>query len=88
MLDYEFALGKLESAVIWRVLRTLPDNKKDPWLSYWGLVFEEYVTWMFETYADPALHKLYPNPTYVSSNDQICDQIITPPKRQPQWAPR
>jgi hypothetical protein len=76
MLDYEFALGKLESAVIWRVLRNLPDNKKDPWLSYWGLVFEEYVTWMFETYAAPALHKLYPNPTYVSSTDQICDQIV------------
>jgi len=76
MLDYEFALGKLESAVIWRVLRNLPDNKKDPWLSYWGLVFEEYVTWMFETYAQPALHKLHPNPTYVNSTDQICDQII------------
>jgi hypothetical protein len=76
MLDYEFALGKLESAVIWRVLRNLPDNKRDPWLSYWGLVFEEYVTWMFDTYAQPALHKLYPNPTYVSSTDQICDQII------------
>lgn len=76
MLDYEFALGKLESAVIWRVLRSLPDNKKDPWLSYWGLIFEEYVTWMFETYAQPALHKLHPNPRYVNSTDQICDQIV------------
>lgn len=77
MLDYEFALGKLESAVVWRVLRSLPANKKEPWLSYWGLVFEEYVTWMLETYTAPALHKLYPNPTYVNSTDQICDQIVT-----------
>jgi hypothetical protein len=76
MLDYEFALGKLESAVIWRVLRSLPKHKKEPWLSYWGLVFEEYVAWMFEIYAAPALHKLYPNPTYVNSTDQICDQIV------------
>jgi hypothetical protein len=76
MLDYEFALGKLESAVIWRVLRNLPLNKKEPWLSYWGLVFEEYVTWMFETYAGVALHKVYPNPRYVNSTDQICDQIL------------
>jgi len=76
MLDYEFALGKLESAVIWRVLRSLPKDKKEPWLSYWGLVFEEYVTWMFETYAAPALHKVYPSPKYVNSTDQICDQII------------
>jgi hypothetical protein len=76
MLDYEFALGKLESAVIWRVLRSLPKNKREPWLSYWGHVFEEYVTWMFEIYATPTLNKLYPNPTYVKSTDQICDQII------------
>jgi len=76
MLDYEYALGKLESAVIWRVLRNLPQNKKDPWLSYWGLIFEEYVTWMFETYAHPALHDLHPDPRYVNSTDQICDQIV------------
>jgi len=76
MLDYEFALGKLESAVIWRVLRNLPDNKKEPWLSYWGLIFEEYVTWMFETYAHPALNNLHPNPRYMNSTDQICDQIV------------
>ncbi|MGA9471895.1 MAG: hypothetical protein WBV36_05485 [Terriglobales bacterium] len=76
MLDYEFALGKLESAVIWRVLRNLPNERKEPWLSYWGLVFEEYVTWMFETYAAPVLHKVYPNPKYTSTADQICDQII------------
>jgi hypothetical protein len=76
MLDYEFALGKLESAVVWRVLRSLPNDKKEPWLSYWGLVFEEYVTWMFEIYAAPALHKVYPSPKYVNGSDQICDQIV------------
>jgi hypothetical protein len=76
MLDYEFALGKLESAVIWRVLRSLPNNQKEPWLSYWGLVFEEYVTWMFETYSSRSLNKLYPSPRYADSTDQICDQII------------
>ena len=76
MLDYEFALGKLESAVIWRVLRSLPKDKKEPWLSYWGLVFEEYVTWMFEMYAAPALHKAHPSPRYMNSTDQISDQII------------
>jgi hypothetical protein len=76
MLDYEFALGKLESAVIWRVLRSLPKEKKEPWLSFWGLVFEEYVTWMFEMYAAPPLHEVYPSPKYLNSTDQISDQII------------
>jgi hypothetical protein len=76
MLDYEFAYGKLESAVIWRVLRNLPESKKEPWLSYWGLVFEEYVTWMFQTYAAAHLHSVHPSPTYLASTDQICDQLI------------
>ena len=76
LLDYEFALGKLESAVVWRVLRKLPENKKKPFLSFWGHVFEEYVVWMFETYADPTLNTLHPGPLYLGGTDQICDSII------------
>jgi len=76
LLDYEFALSKLESAVIWRVLRKLPENKKEPFLSFWGHIFEEYVVWMFETYAGPELNVLYPDPIYLDSTDQICDSII------------
>jgi hypothetical protein len=76
LLDYEFALGKLESAVVWRVLRKLPENKKEPFLSFWGHIFEEYVVWMFETYADPVLNVLHPGPLYVGGTDQICDSII------------
>lgn len=76
LLDYEFALGKLESAVVWRVLRKLPENKKKPFLSFWGHVFEYYVAWMFETYADPVLNVLHQGPTYADSVDQICDSVI------------
>jgi len=76
MLDYEYALGKLESAVVWGILRNLPEKKKEPWLSYWGLIFEEYVTWMIETYASPTFHALHSNPKYVGSEDEICDQIV------------
>src|SRR5271170_7851448 len=76
MLDYEYALGKLESAVVWGILRNLPEKKKEPWLSYWGLIFEEYVTWMIETYASPTFHALHSNPKYVGSDDEICDQIV------------
>ncbi len=31
---------------------------------------------MFETYATPDLHTVYPSPKYLNSTDQICDQII------------
>lgn len=57
-------------------MRKLPENEKEPFLSFWGHVFEEYVVWIFETYADPTLNVLHSGPLYVSSTDQICDSII------------
>jgi len=42
-LDYEFAVSKLESAVLWRVLKSLDAKQRDPYMSFWGAVFEDYV---------------------------------------------
>ena len=52
-LDYEFAMGKLESAAIWRIVRTLKGKKGDEYLGFWGYVFEDYVAWLFQIYANP-----------------------------------
>jgi len=37
-LDYEFAMGKLESGVLWRVMKGLEQGQKEPYLSFWGRV--------------------------------------------------
>ncbi len=52
-LDYEFALGKLESGVFYRVLDNFEPHRKDPYLSFWGPVFEDYLAWLFESYVPP-----------------------------------
>jgi hypothetical protein len=76
-LDYEFALGKLESGILWRLLKGLDKEQKEPFLSFWGSVFEDYVSWLFETYASSGVNKFYPAPRYEDgSNEQICDAII------------
>lgn len=76
-LDYEFALGKLESGVLWRLLKSLDEKDRDAFLSFWGSVFEDYVSWLFETYPTSRLNKAYPSPRYVHEPEQqICDAVV------------
>lgn len=76
-LDYEFAVGKLESGALWRILKGLPSDKRLPYLSFWGNVFEDYVAWLFDTYAAKKLHSFYPAPRYINAQAHpICDAIV------------
>lgn len=74
-LDYEFALGKLESGVIYRVLDNLEPDKKDPYLSFWGPVFEDYLAWLFESYVSTKYNYYHSSPTYADGT-QVCDAIV------------
>src|SRR5262249_38601931 len=49
-LDYDFGFNKLESGVLYGVLDNLPKELKEPYLSLWGPIFEDYLAWLFETY--------------------------------------
>jgi hypothetical protein len=76
-LDYEFALGKFESGALWRVMKGLEQSEKEPYLSFWGSVFEDYVAWLFETYSSSSLNVVYPAPKYADDpSQQICDVIV------------
>lgn len=75
-LDYEFGLGKLESGVIWRVRDNLEENRREPYLSFWGPVFEDYIAWLFDTYASKEHNEYYPSPKYADGKTEICDSIV------------
>ena len=76
-LDYEFAVGKLESGALCRTLKGSPSDKRLPYLSFWGNVFEDYVAWLFDTYAAKKLHSFYPAPRYINAQAHpICDAIV------------
>jgi hypothetical protein len=76
-LDYEYAVAKLESGALWRVLKALDSNKRMPYLGFWGNVFEDYVAWLFDTYANKRLNKFLPSPMYEhEKNRPICDAIV------------
>ena len=74
-LDYDFGFNKLESGVLYGVLDNLPKELKDPYLSFWGPIFEDYLAWLFETYASAKHNTYYPSPMYTNGN-QICDAIV------------
>jgi hypothetical protein len=77
-LDYEYAVAKLESGALWRVAMSMPTNRRLSYFGFWGDVFEEYVNWIFETYADKAKNTPYPCPRYPNDKDHkaICDVLI------------
>lgn len=77
-IDYEYAVAKLESGALWRVAMSMPTSSRLNYFGFWGDVFEEYVNWIFETYADKGKNALYPGPRYLNDKDgkSICDNII------------
>ncbi len=77
-IDYEYAVAKLESGALWRVAMGMPTNQKLRYFGFWGDVFEEYVKWLFENYADKTKNILYPNPLYLNDKDNkpICDAVV------------
>jgi hypothetical protein len=76
-LDYEYAVAKVESGALWRVLRGLNSGERVSYLGFWGNVFEKYVAWLFDTYANKRLNVFYPSPMYEDKkNRPICDAIV------------
>jgi hypothetical protein len=76
-LDYEYAVAKLESGALWRVLRGLNSNERVSYLGFWGNVFERYVGWIFDTYASKRLNVFYPSPMYEHKKERpICDAVV------------
>jgi len=76
-VDYEFAVAKLESGVLWRIAKSLPNDTRLSYFSYWGEIFEEYIAWLFEEYADKAKNKFYRAPKLQDGNKQpLCDAVV------------
>ncbi len=75
-LDYEYAVSKLESGALWRVLRKIPEKKKGAYLGFWGNVFEDYIAWLFECYSNNQVNVFLGSPTYTHNGKPICDAII------------
>jgi hypothetical protein len=77
-LDHSLILEKFESTIFWKIIRNLPRGEGNRLLSFWGKLFEGYITWLLEISVDGMHNALFPDPRYCDkTNDQVCDAIIT-----------
>jgi hypothetical protein len=78
LMDYELGCAKLESGALWRTAFSMPKKKRLAYFGFWGEVFEEYVHWLFEVYANKEKNVYYPRPAYLKDKDNkpICDAIV------------
>ena len=69
VVDPQSALSTNESKIITQF-------QKEPYLSFWGPVFEDYIAWLFETYASKKDNEYHPSPKYADGKTEICDSIV------------
>ena len=57
---------------------SMPSKRRLNYFGFWGNVFEEYVNWIFETYANKTTNAHFAGPRYLNDKDNrpICDTII------------
>lgn len=77
-VDFTFVSDKLESGVFWRVHNHLPnDSDRDRFHSFWGLLFEQYLNWLFGQHCKGRANRFYPDPRFESNPDeQVCDGLV------------
>ena len=76
-VDYDFALGKLESNSLWTVLASMPKERGNAYLGFWGYVFEDYVAWMSRNVCPSKKNVVYKSPRYEDgSSEEICDVVV------------
>lgn len=76
-VDCQFGFEKFESAVFWSILKSLSDSVRKTFFSFWGALFEDYVSWLLRKAANPNLNRVFADPRFEdNSNDQVCDVIV------------
>lgn len=76
MIDSLFLAEKSESGVFWRVNQALPAALRLQFHQDWGLAFEKYVNWLIGESIDSSLNRLYPNPKFCDTGEEVCDAIL------------
>jgi hypothetical protein len=76
LIDPLFLAEKIESGVFWRVHQALPDASRLQLHQDWGLAFEKYVNWLIGESIDGSLNRLYPNPKFSDTGEEVCDAIL------------
>ena len=76
LIDSLFLAEKGESGVFWRINGALPKAARLRFHQDWGLAFEAYVNWLIAESSDESLNRIYPNPVFSDTDEEVCDALV------------
>jgi hypothetical protein len=76
-VDLSLLAEKFESGIFWSANSRLIGAQRETFHSFWGTVFEAYLTWLFEKSTAGKANGFFPRPRYAGQPDEeVCDAII------------
>jgi hypothetical protein len=76
-MDITACMEKFEASIFWTIFGSLPEGQKEPFISFWAAVFEDYIDWLLTNSVDQSLNRFYPSPRYVDGGgEEVCDGIL------------
>jgi hypothetical protein len=76
-MDMTACMEKFEASVFWTIFRSLPEEQKEPFTSFWATVFEDYIDWLLTNSVDQSQNRFYPSPRYADGRrEEVCDGIV------------
>jgi hypothetical protein len=76
LIDPVFLAEKSDSGVFWSINQALSKERRLQFHQDWGLAFEKYVNWLMEESVDGQLNRVYPNPRFSDTGEEVCDAIV------------
>ena len=75
--DFPLLAEKFDSGPFWRVHEHIAAEQRANFHSFWGTLFEEYISWVFASSVDGKRNRFHPNPRYAGRpNEQVCDGVV------------
>jgi hypothetical protein len=76
LIDLWFLAEKYESGPFWSIFSSLSAEDKPRFFSFWGLLFETYMSNILTSACDGKKNVLHVAPKFSSSGEEVCDAIV------------
>lgn len=76
LTDLWMLAEKFESGPFWLIHSKLPANQRPLFHSFWGRLFERYLSDLFVAASDAALNRVYVSPRFANTNEELSDIVI------------
>ncbi|HEY2859689.1 MAG TPA: hypothetical protein VGJ21_14815 [Terracidiphilus sp.] len=76
LIDLWFLAEKYEVGPFWSILKSLEKKDGDQFSSFWGLLFERYMSNLLASSSKDGYNAIYATPKFEASGEEVCDVII------------